>query len=259
MRKMIVAGNWKMNMLQDDARKLVNKVKNKISDYVFSLVDIVFIPPFTAFRSVYECIFDTQFGMGGQDVYYENSGAYTGEISPPMLMDAGCEYVIVGHSERRKYFGETDVMVNKKIKASLENGLKVIVCLGETLEERESGNTFTCVESQLKNGFCEIEGNCFKNIIIAYEPVWAIGTGRTATPETANEVHMFIRQLISEKYGDDIANFLRIQYGGSVKPENALDLFLQPHIDGGLIGGASLKVDAFVSIIQAAVNAAKFK
>jgi len=257
MRKQIVAGNWKMNMLKENAKGLVGAVKKQIPQSIFTDVDVVLVPPYTVIHEVRNCISGTSFAVGAQDVFYEEHGAYTGEIAPPMLVDAGCTYVIIGHSERRQYFAETDETVNRKVKASLACGLNVIVCVGETLEEREGGKTFLRVETQLTGGFQEIDAQSFSNIIIAYEPIWAIGTGRTATPEAANEVHAFIRGFLTRKYGVQIAKSTRIQYGGSVKPENALELFSQPDIDGGLIGGASLKAESFVSIVEAAAKATK--
>ncbi len=251
MRKIIVAGNWKMNKLVSDAEELAVGIKKALEG--FSGVDVVLCPPFTALKTVSDAVKGSQVKVGAQNMYWEKSGAYTGEISPDMLCDLGCEYVILGHSERRAYFGETDETVNKKLKAALAAGLKPIVCVGETLEQRDAGDMRNVVETQVRGSLAGLSADEFGKTIVAYEPVWAIGTGRTATPDQAQEVHAIIRSLIKEMANDDVAEAFRIQYGGSVKPANAKELFSQPDIDGGLIGGASLKPDSFVDIVKAGV------
>ena len=220
-------------------------------------VDMIVCPPYLAIPAVQAVLKETPIRVGAQNLFWENEGAYTGEISAPMLVDAGCTYVIIGHSERRQYFHETDETINRKIKKALEFRLKPIFCIGETLEQREAGQTFTVLKNQLDGGLQDIAASAMQNIIIAYEPVWAIGTGRNATPEQAQEAHQFIRSTLAEKFGRPIADELRIQYGGSVKPENAEALLSQPDVDGALVGGASLKADSFAKIIEAAEHLSK--
>jgi len=210
----------------------------------------VICPPFTNLTEVAKIVQGTNIGLSAQNIYWEDSGAYTGEISSPMLKELGCQYVIIGHSERRAYFGETNETVNKKIKAALAHNLTPIVCVGEVLEQRENGKTFDVVKDHVFRALEGILEADAKKIIIAYEPVWAIGTGKTATPEQAQEVHAFIRGLLKELYNEEVASAIRIQYGGSVKPDNAKDLLAKEDIDGALVGGASLKIDSFVKIIQ---------
>jgi triosephosphate isomerase len=251
MRKPLIAGNWKMYKIINDAIQLANGLKRELVD--FEKADIVICPVFTALASVYDVIAETNIKLGAQNLYWENEGAYTGEISPLMLKDAGCEFVIIGHSERRKYFGETDTAVNKKIFAALAVGLIPIVCIGETLEEREAGKTIAVVEKQLSGGFKEITAEQMKEIVIAYEPVWAIGTGKTATPAQAQEVHKFIREWLIKNFNADVTENLRILYGGSVKPGNIKELMQEPDIDGALVGGASLEVNSFRDIVKNAV------
>lgn len=246
MRKPFIAGNWKMNKTITEAIELVNNLKRELVD--IQEADIVVCPVFTALSEVSDLVVDSNIGLGAQNLYWQDSGAFTGEVSAPMLKDAGCQYVIIGHSERRKYFGETDETVNKKIKAALKIGLSPIVCVGETLEEREAGKTIEVVKAQLSGGFEKIED--LSNITIAYEPVWAIGTGKTATPDQAQEVHKFIREWISRKYSAQVAESLRILYGGSVKPSNTKELMNQEDIDGSLVGGASLEAASFVEIVK---------
>ena len=215
--------------------------------------DMLICPPYTSLSAVHEVIKDTKIKLGSQNVFYEESGAYTAEISPAMLKSAGCEYSIIGHSERRQYFNETDETVNKRVKIALANQLKAIICVGETLEEREGNITEKVVDTQMRGAFKEISGPDCSNIIIAYEPVWAIGTGKTATPDDANNVHSFIRNLIKELYDEKVAEDMQILYGGSMKPGNAAELLGMEHIDGGLIGGASLKSEDFLAIYNAGV------
>ncbi len=212
--------------------------------------EIAVCPPFTALSSVYEIIRGTNIFLGAQDTFWEKKGAYTGEISPEMLLDVGCKYVIIGHSERRQYFHETDETVNKKILSAFNSSLIPIVCVGETLQERESNITFQVIERQIRNGLANIPAQKTENLVIAYEPVWAIGTGKTATPQQAEEVHAYIRELYSNMYGSKSAQSIRILYGGSIKPENISELMEQENIDGGLVGGASLDADSFTKIVM---------
>jgi len=248
MRKIIIAGNWKMNKTSLEAMELVNLLKRELAD--ISKVDIVVCPPFTTLSEINDLINETLIGLGAQDLYWEDAGAFTGEVSAPMLKAVGCAYVIIGHSERRQYFGETDQTVNKKIKAALAHELTPIVCIGERLDERESGQTFDVVKTQCTGSFADLSAEEMNRVIIAYEPIWAIGTGKTATPEQAQEVHYYIREFFKDKYSEETAAGLRIQYGGSVKPDNTEALMSQPDIDGALVGGASLKSDSFVQIIK---------
>ena len=252
MRKPIIVGNWKMNKTVAEAISLVNLLKRSL--YQTGAVEIGVCPPFTALGEINELLADSNIMLGAQDVYWQEKGAYTGEISSLMLKDVGCKFVIAGHSERRKYFNETNQTVNKKVKAVLSAGLIPIVCVGERLEEKEMGKTLQVVRDHIENGLSEITKEQILNTIIAYEPVWAIGTGKTATPEQAGEVHGFIRKILKEKYDRDTASLVRIQYGGSVKPENIKQLIAQEDIDGALVGGASLDAEAFIQIVKGAVK-----
>ncbi len=250
MRRKIIAGNWKMN---ND----LNATQNLISNLLKSLngsenCDIIVCPPFTSLSEASSQLKNSIVKLGAQNMYFENDGAFTGEISAQMLKSAGCEFVILGHSERRAIFNESDSLINKKIKKAISSGLKPIFCVGETLEQREKGITKDIIKTQITEGLKDISTEEMKNLIVAYEPVWAIGTGRNATPEQAQEVHEFIRSLIKEKYSTEISDNLIIQYGGSVKPDNAKDLLSRKDIDGALVGGASLKADLFLGIIRAA-------
>jgi len=249
MRRKVVAGNWKMNMNLSGTIELISAIKNELNKSD-SKTEVIVCPPFTSLETAVTVLKGSSIKVGAQNMHYESNGAFTGEISADMLKSVGCEYVILGHSERRTLFGETDDMINKKVKKALSSGLKPIFCVGETLEERESNLTEKVVESQVKNGLSGISEPELSDLIIAYEPVWAIGTGKTASPEQAQVVHKFIRNIISKLYSNNLAENLVIQYGGSVKPDNAEELFSQPDIDGGLIGGASLKADSFVSIVN---------
>ncbi|MEA3329081.1 MAG: triose-phosphate isomerase [Candidatus Omnitrophota bacterium] len=250
MRRPIIVGNWKMHKTINEAVSLVNLLKRSL--YQTDAVDIGISPPFTALGETGELLAGSDIMLGAQDVYWEEKGAYTGEVSPLMLKDVGCKFVIIGHSERRKYFNETNNTVNKKVKAVLSAGLIPIVCVGERLEEKEDGKTLEVVKDHVENGLVEITKDQILNTIIAYEPVWAIGTGKTATPGQAGEVHKFIRTLLEEKYDLDTALLVRIQYGGSVKPDNIKELMAQEDIDGALVGGASLNAEAFIQIAKGA-------
>ena len=248
MRKPIIAANWKMNKTVSESTDFAKDLKDLTKD-TFN-VEIVICPPFTSLVSVGQILKDTNLKLGAQNMHWEKSGAFTGEISPVMLRDAGCHYVIVGHSERREYFKETDGDVNKKIKSALSFNLIPIMCVGEKLQERESGNTLSVVERQVKKGLEDVPKEEGKGIIIAYEPVWAIGTGRTASPADANEVHKFIRSILKNLYDEEISNTIRIQYGGSVNTENIDNLMKEEGIDGALVGGASLNINSFMRIIK---------
>jgi triosephosphate isomerase len=251
---MIIAGNWKMNKDIKETFDFLLPLKNNLIGQNLS-VEVVVCPPFTSLFVASEMLKETNIKLGAQNVFYEVEGAYTGEISPKMLKSVKCEYVIIGHSERRKYFYETDEIVNKKVKKAIEFGLKPIICVGETLEEREKGITFNVLERQVKGAFEGLSSDQIKEVVIAYEPVWAIGTGRNATPEQAQEAQKFIRELVAELFNDEVAQNLTIQYGGSVTSENAYSLLSQPDVDGALVGGASLKVDSFLKIIKAGETA----
>ena len=248
MRTPVIAGNWKMNKTVAEAVALASEIKEKVAGV--ENVKIIVCPVFTAVKSVADVLKGTNVKIGAQDMYWETSGAYTGEVSGEMLMEAGAEYVIIGHSERRQYFGETNETVNKKLKKALSIGLKPIVCIGETLADREAGTTEAVVGKQVKEGFVGLTAEEMKGTIIAYEPVWAIGTGKTATAEQAEAVHAFVRNLVAQLWDKETADAVIIQYGGSMKPENVASLLAQPDIDGGLIGGAALKADSFEKLVK---------
>jgi len=248
-RKPIIAGNWKMNNTVAEALALVAEIKRWAVE--IKGVEIVLCPPFTALQAVSNAISGTAIGLGAQNMHWEKSGAFTGEVSAAMLRELYCHYVIIGHSERRTLFGETDDAVNRKVKTALASNLHPIVCVGETLQQRKAGQTEAVIRTQVLNGLKDIGPDQFPPVIMAYEPVWAIGTGMTATPEQAQDVHCFIRGLLQEMAGERVAQAVRIQYGGSVKPANAKELFHQSDIDGGLIGGAALDADAFMAIVNA--------
>lgn len=243
-----MVGNWKMNKTVGEAIDLVRELKAAISGV--KAVEVAVAPPFTALYAVRKELDGSSIGLAAQNLYWEEKGAFTGEVSPLMLKEVGCHYVIIGHSERRQFFGETDETVNRRIKAALAQGLKVIFCIGETLKEREEGKTFPVIEKQVEGGLKGLSDKEMKNMVIAYEPVWAIGTGKTATPEQAEEVHRFIRGKIEKLYSREVSEEIRIQYGGSVTPENVKGLMNQPDIDGALVGGASLKAEAFSKIVR---------
>jgi len=250
-RKPLVAGNWKMNKTVKEARELIRGILPEVKD--IEQVEIVVCPPFVCLEAAQQETEGTVIKVGAQNMHWEAKGAFTGEISAEMLVDL-CQYVIIGHSERRAMFGETNESVNKKIHAALKAGLKPIMCVGETLEENQAGQTASVVEGMVREGLKDVDPAQAENLIIAYEPVWAIGTGLAATPEGANSVHRdVIRPALRELFGQEKGDALRILYGGSVTPANAAELFAQSDIDGGLIGGASLKVDSFSAIIKAAL------
>ncbi|MDD4013789.1 MAG: triose-phosphate isomerase [Candidatus Omnitrophica bacterium] len=248
MRRPIIAGNWKMYKDMDEAVQLANEIKR--GAYRIDNVEIILCPPFTNISEISEMTVESNIGLGGQNCHWEKEGAYTGEISVAMLKSVGCRYVIIGHSERRKYFLETDEIVGRKVNAAIAGGLVPIMCVGETLEEREAGKTLEVVKTQVTGGLKGLSADYLDKLIIAYEPVWAIGTGKTATPAQAQEVHAMIRKLLKELYSEEFSYSRRILYGGSVKPDNVLELMKEDDIDGGLIGGASLKADGFVDMIK---------
>jgi triosephosphate isomerase len=239
-----MAANWKMNKVTSETRAFIDQFFPEVKSV--SDVDIVLAPPFTSLAQAAEMIKHTNIMLAAQDVFYEEKGAYTGEISPPMLTDVGCKFVLIGHSERRQYFRETDEIVNRKIKSAQKGGLGIIFCLGESLEEREAGKTFDILEREMNQG---LDGTNIENIVVAYEPIWAIGTGKTATPEQAQEIHAFIREKLRIKYGNKSGD-IRIIYGGSVTTENIDSLMACADLDGALVGGASLKVESFVRIVK---------
>ena len=250
MRKYIIAGNWKMNKTPAEARALLSEIASKNNGK--TTCEVVLCVPAIDIAAAVEAVKGTTIKVGAQNVHFKDNGAYTGEISAEMLRECGVEYVIIGHSERRQYFGETDATVNLRTAQALKNGLKAIVCVGETLDERRDNVTFEIIGIQIKRAFKDIAAEDMKNVVIAYEPVWAIGTGETATNEQAEEVCMFIRGLIAELYGTDVANDITIQYGGRMNAGNAEGLLAKENIDGGLIGGASLKAPDFATIVAAA-------
>ncbi|RKD29113.1 triose-phosphate isomerase [Thermohalobacter berrensis] len=247
MRRPFIAGNWKMNKTISEGLVLVKELKEVAEK---TDVEVAVCVPFIALKDIKEEIKDSKIKLGAQNMHWEESGAFTGEISPVMLKDIGVDYVIIGHSERRQYFNETDETVNKKIKSALKHEINPIVCVGETLEEREKGIEKDIVKNQVLKAFDGVEKDDVTKIVIAYEPIWAIGTGKTASSEDANEMCAFIRKTIEEKYGIDVSERVRIQYGGSVKPHNVTDIMNQADIDGALVGGASLKADAFTEIVN---------
>lgn len=240
-----------------EAIELANGLKRQLFDLDSQDIDIVLCPPFTALSEVAEVMQGTNIQLGAQDMHWQDEGAFTGEISPLMLKDTGCRFVIIGHSERRQYFGETNESVNKKIKAALRHGLISIVCVGETLDEREKGRTFKVLDDHIQNGLKDITNEDILKVVIAYEPVWAIGTGKTATSAQAQEAQKYIRDLLIKMYNKDIADIVRIQYGGSAKPENITELLSQPDVDGALVGGASLEMISFSEIVKKAIEVRK--
>jgi triosephosphate isomerase len=247
MRKPVIAGNWKMNNTKAEAKALISSLIPLIKD---AEADVVVCVPFTVIETVKKAVKGTNIRVGAQNVAWADKGAFTGEISAGMLKDAGAEYVIIGHSERRQYFGETDATVNRRTIQAIKNGLKPIVCVGETLDEREGGLTESVVRTQIRGAFTEIGKDMLKGAVIAYEPIWAIGTGKTATAEQAQETISHIRGVFEELYGSAEARKIRIQYGGSMNPANARELMAKPDIDGGLIGGASLKAEDFSRVVK---------
>lgn len=252
-RKKLIAGNWKMNKTSSDALQLSKEIVaevGKVTD-----VDIVVCPPFTSLETVGKVVDGSSVKLGAQNMHPEASGAFTGEVSAPMLRALFATHVILGHSERRAYFGETDAFINKKVLAAIKNQLKPILCVGETLAEREAGSTLKVVQTQLEGGLAGVSKDDASNVVIAYEPVWAIGTGKVATTEQAQEVHAFIRSLLVKLFGEQLAQKVRILYGGSMKPSNAPELLAQKDIDGGLIGGAALETRSFVELVKAGIAA----
>lgn len=248
MRKVIIAGNWKMNKTVPESIDLANSIKRSLYD--IAEIEIVICPPFTSLSDVFEMVMDSNIILGGQDAHWEAQGAFTGEISCGMLKGAGCRYVIIGHSERRQFFGETNKTVNLKAKAVLKAGLRPIVCVGEKLEERRSGQTFGVVKDHVENSLAGLTDEDMLNVVIAYEPVWAIGTGVNATKEQAQDVHKYIRELIKKLHGEEVAGSVRIQYGGSVKADNIKELISQEDVDGALVGGSSLNAESFCAIVR---------
>ena len=256
MRRKFVAGNWKMNTSFQSAQALAREVASAVATSK-PAVDVAVCPPFPFLWPVQQVLVGSAVTLGGQNAYHEKSGAFTGETSLDMLVDVGCQWVILGHSERRQFFGETDASINKKIAASVERGLGVIFCIGEVLEDRQAQRTESVLATQLAGGLAGFTSAQLQKMVIAYEPVWAIGTGVTASPEQAESAHAFIRNWIATRFDAELASALRIQYGGSVKPDNAKEILSQPNVDGALVGGASLKSDQFLGIISAAAELAR--
>lgn len=251
-RTIVFAGNWKMNKTIQEALELANSLSRELLD--IEECKIIIAPAYTALNCLSDVLLDTNIELSAQNMFWQDKGAYTGEVSSLMIKDAGCSYVIIGHSERRKYFKEDEGIVNKKIKLALSSGLKVIFCIGETLEEREADKAMDIVQNQLLGGLKDILAEDMKNIIIAYEPVWAIGTGKNATSGQAQEMHAFIREKLTALYRIETAEAVSILYGGSVKPENIEELMAEKDIDGVLVGGASLKADSFSEIVKKGLN-----
>jgi len=254
MRMPLIAGNWKMFKTVHEAVYFVKELRLVVKD--IGDVEIVIAPPFTAVHAAAEAARNTNIGVAAQDLYWEGSGAFTGEVSGAMIKEAGAEYVIIGHSERRRLFGETDAIVNKKLLAAIASGLTPIVCVGETLEERERDETFSVLDRQIKEGLDRFTSNELSELVIAYEPVWAIGTGRNATATQAGEAHAHIRQRLRQWFGADAADRCHVIYGGSVKPDNIRELIAEPDVDGALVGGASLEVKSFADIVAKSRRAA---
>jgi triosephosphate isomerase len=248
MRKNIVAGNWKMNNDLAETQTLITQLKKQINSFN---CEVMIAPTFTNLWNAFEALRTSKIEVIAQNMHFADSGAYTGEVSASMLKSVGVKTVILGHSERRAYFSETDEMLAKKVDAALKHKMRVIFCFGEELADRKANNHEKVVESQIKNGLFHLEAFAFKNIVLAYEPVWAIGTGETASPEQAQDMHAFIRKTLANKYGKEVANEVSILYGGSVKPGNAKEIFSKPDVDGGLIGGAALNADDFFAIVKA--------
>jgi triosephosphate isomerase len=251
MRKKFIAGNWKMYTTAATARELASAVARGVGGE--TRVTVAVCPPFPYLIPVAEALRGSAVALGAQNVYPEKEGAFTGEVSPGMLLDAGCRYVVVGHSERRHVLHENDELINRKVQTALAAGLHVILCVGETLQEREGNRTEAVLETQLTGGLAGLGADQLAHLVIAYEPVWAIGTGKNATPEQAQEAHAFIRRRVGQMFGENAASALPIQYGGSVKPDNAATLLGQPDVDGALVGGASLKADSFLAIVRAGI------
>jgi len=251
-RPLLIAGNWKMYKDHKEAYALAKAFQERLAD--ISTIRVVLCPPFTSLQGVSLALEGSSLLLGAQDLHWEREGAFTGEISPLMLLSLGCRYVIIGHSERRHLFHESNKIVNLKLKAALKENLTPILCIGETLQEREKGKTEEVVEDQLKGAFVDLTLEEIGKLVLAYEPVWAIGTGKTATPKQANDVHLSIRRKLEGRYSQEMAKNITILYGGSVKPENAKDLLKEPHIDGALVGGASLDLDSFEKIVRSGLD-----
>ena len=247
-RRPLIAGNWKMYKTPDEAAETSQQLVERVAGV--TEVDIMIAPTYAALVPVFEVIQNSPVALGAQNLFWENEGAYTGEISAPMLKSIGCQYGIIGHSERRQYFAETDETVNKRIQAAIRIGLKPVFCVGETEKERESKQTLSVLDKQVKNGLKGLILDQLDKLIVAYEPVWAIGTGKTATDDQAQEVHQFIRSLVEKNFGSALSDFIRILYGGSVKPDNIAGLMSMPDIDGALVGGASLDAESFSKIVK---------
>jgi len=254
MRMPLIAGNWKMYKTVHDAVYFVKELKPIVKDV--SNVEIVIAPPFTAVHAAAEAARNTNIGVGAQNLYWEREGAFTGEVAAAMIKEAGAEYVIIGHSERRRLFGESDAMVNRKVAAAIGAALTPIVCIGETLEERERDETFVVLDRQIKDGLDGFNAEQIADLVVAYEPVWAIGTGRTATAAQAGEAHAHIRKRLRQWFGGDAADRCHVIYGGSVKPDNIRELIAEPDVDGALVGGASLEVKSFADIVMRSRSAA---
>jgi triosephosphate isomerase (TIM) len=252
MRKPLVAGNWKMNTTAGSAVELASAVVKGLGDE--DRVTVAVCPPFPYLSLVGQVLRGSRVALGAQNMYPEKEGAFTGEVSPTMLVDVGCRYVILGHSERRHKLGEGDAFINQKVRRALAVGLRGILCVGETLQEREENKTEAVLERQVRSGLAEVNGNDLKALAISYEPVWAIGTGRNATPDQAQQASAFIRKIIADIFGEEAAQAVPIQYGGSVKPDNARSLMSQPDVDGALVGGACLIAEQFLTIIRAAIH-----
>lgn len=253
MRKKLIAGNWKMNKSYSDAKILMNEIKSAVTNEIAKIVDVVICPPFISIPAASELFSGSGINYGGQNLHFKDEGAYTGEISASMLKEIGCKFVILGHSERRQYFHETNHIINLKVIKALENGLIPILCVGETLEQRENGIEVKVVDEQITMCLKDVNASNMANVVIAYEPVWAIGTGKTASPEQADEMHREIRKSLENLYGATVAGTTRILYGGSMNDKNAAELLSKSNIDGGLIGGAALKSESFLKIIESAI------
>lgn len=247
-RRPLIAGNWKMYKTGPEAREAAMELARLTTDAI--AVDVMIAPPFTALSPVHEAIADSHIQLGAQNLYWEKEGAFTGEISPAMLKAAGCSFAIIGHSERRQYFGETDESVNRKIRAAVLQKIVPVFCIGETEEQRDAGNTFSALDKQVKKGLHNLDASELEELVVAYEPVWAIGTGKTATPSQVQEVHAFIRNLVDELLGNLLAKSMRVIYGGSVKPDNVSELMSLEDVDGALVGGASLDPASFSKIVN---------
>jgi triosephosphate isomerase len=247
MKRPLIAGNWKMFKTIPEGINLVNIIKAGV--HKVTECDVVVCPPFTALAAISALLQESNIELGAQDMHFETEGAFTGEISPLMLKDVGCRYAILGHSERRAYFSEKDELINKKVMAALKYNIIPIVCIGETLDEREARRAFEVVKHQFDHSLMDLKSEEIERVVIAYEPVWAIGTGRTATPEQAEQMHSYIRRLLNEKYGEEVASHVKILYGGSVKPDNISQLITKPNVDGALVGGASIKAESFIQIV----------